>query len=35
MREPDAVEYATRVQMICMALELLRFVAWLIILVAR
>lgn len=35
MGEPDAVHYAMRTQMVCMVLELLRFVAWVIILVAR
>lgn len=35
MDEPDAVDYVTRIQMVCMGLELLRFVAWMIMLVKR
>lgn len=35
MDEPDAVDYAMRTQMVCVILELLRFVVWLIILVER
>lgn len=35
MDEPDAANNAMRTQMICMTLELLRFVAWIIMLVVR
>jgi hypothetical protein len=35
MDEPDAVDYAKRSHVICAAMELLRFVAWIILLLAR
>ncbi len=35
MDEPETVNHAARTQMICVGLELLRFAAWLILLVMR
>lgn len=35
MDEPVAANYAMRTQMICVILELLRFVTWIIVLMAR